>query len=659
MQEGKFRMTKRKAEREAPSVARRNFLKGATLAGAGALAAPLQANSQPAAPPPAAPSIPAAPNRQAERGTPPDHLGETQSSSGSDFMVDVMRGLGIEHVAAFCGSSFRGLHESLINYGMLSEPQLDLLACMHEEVSVAMCHGYAKIEGKPMAAMMHDTVGLQHGSMAIYNAYADRVPIFLITPAAPDVRTRKNTVPFFHSVQDGAAIVRDFVKWDDKAGSLQHWAESATRAYKYAMTPPYGPVLLVTSTDMQEDPVDDEPGPTKPKPPKIAPPQADDGALRDVAKMLVNAEAPVLACDRLARTPAGMQHLIELAELLQAAVIDGSMRMNFPWRHPLNQSSRGRAVVSQADLILGMEMTDFWATTHSFVPHTEYSTRSSVKPGAKVISLTAMDLNFHSNYQDFQRYPDADLALEGDAEASLPSLIEACRGLIDQGKKSNFELRGKKLADAHQKALTEQRAAAAEGWDSQPISVARMVMELYNVIKDEDWTYASGSQMQNQWPQKLWHADKHHRYIGDAGAYGIGYTAPATLGAALANKKHGRVTVSVNGDGDLMCCPSSLWTAAHEKIPILYIVHNNRAWHQEIMGLQVIANRMQRGVDRTHIGTTIRDPYIDYAKMAESMGVFGQGPITDPKDLGPAIKKAVDHVKRGEPALIDVVAQGR
>jgi acetolactate synthase-1/2/3 large subunit len=649
-------MAKRKTGRgETPSVARRNFLKGATLAGAGALAA---AQAQPSAPP-KAPTIPAAPNRQAERGTPLDHVGETQSSSGGDFMVDVMRGLGIEHVAAFCGSSFRGLHESLINYGMLSEPQLDLLACMHEEVSVAMCHGYAKIEGKPMVAMMHDTVGLQHGSMAIYNAYADRVPIFLITPAAPDVRTRRNMVPFVHSVQDGAAIVRDFVKWDDKPASLQHWAESATRAYKYAMTPPYGPVLLVTSSDMQEDPIDDEPAPSKPKPPKIAPPQAEDGALRDVAKMLVNAEAPVLACDRVARTPAGMQHLIELAELLQAPVIDGAMRMNFPWRHPLNQSSRGRAVVSQADVILGMEMTDFWATTHSFVPHTEYSTRSSVKPGAKVISLTAVDLNFHANYQDFQRYPDADLALEGDAEASLPALIEACRALIDQGKKSNFELRGKKLAEAHQKALTDMRAQAAEGWDSQPITVARMVMELYNVIKDEDWTYASGSQMQNQWPQKLWHADKHHRYIGDAGAYGIGYTAPATLGAALANKKHGRITVSVNGDGDLMCCPSSLWTAAHEKIPILYIVHNNRAWHQEIMALQLVANRMQRGADRTHIGTTIRDPNIDYAKMAQSMGVFGQGPITDPKDLGPAIKKAVDVVKRGEPALIDVVAQGR
>ena len=645
------------------SVGRRGFLKRATLAGAGALtaplAAPIAAGAQTNALAAHVPSIPPAPNREAERGMPADVQPETQSTSGADFMIDVMRGLGIEHAAAFVGSSFRGLHESIINYGMLTEPHLDFLSCMHEEVSVAMCHGYAKIEGKPMAAMMHDTVGLQHASMAIYNAYADRVPIFLITPSAPDLRTRKTMVQFVHSVQDGAAIVRDFVKWDDRPGSLQHWAESATRAWKYAMTPPYGPVLLVTSTDLQEDPIEEKPQPAIPHLPKIAPPQAEDGALREAAKMLVEAQAPVLVCDRLARTPAGMQSLIELAELLQAPVVDASGRMNFPWRHPLNQTSSGRAVVDQADVILGMEMTDFWATTHSFVPHAETSTQATIKPGAKSISLTAVDLNFHSNYQDFERYPDADLALEGDAEASLPSLIAACRSLIDKGRRSNFDLRGRKLGDAHQKALAEQRALAAEGWDSQPITTARLVMELYDVIRDEDWTLASGTLFQNAWPQKLWHADKHHRYIGDAGAYGIGYAAPATLGAALANRKHGRLTVSIQGDGDLMCCPSSLWTAAHEKIPILYIMHNNRAWHQEIMLLQQMANRMQRGIDRTHIGTTIRDPFIDFSKMAQSMGVYGQGPVTDPKDLGAAIKRAVDVVKRGEPALIDVVCQGR
>ncbi len=224
-------MTRKKTD---TSLGRRRFLKGAGLA-AGALGLLLNPNIADAqnAAEPRAPSIPPAPNLEAERGRPSDVVPDTQSSCGADFMLDVMRGLGIEHAAAFVGSSFRGLHESVINYGMLTEPNLDFLSCMHEEVSVAMCHGYAKISGKPMLAMMHDTVGLQHASMAIYNAYADRAPVFLITPSAPDARTRKSMVQTVHSVQDGAAIVRDFVKWDDNPVSRSGRAGGAAAMFRH------------------------------------------------------------------------------------------------------------------------------------------------------------------------------------------------------------------------------------------------------------------------------------------------------------------------------------------------------------------------------------------------------------------------------------------
>ena len=528
-------MTKRK---DSSAFGRRGFLKAATIAGAGALATPLTAKAQSAAPAPtpapAASSIPPTPDREAERGTPSDAMALTQSSSGGDFMVDVMRGLGIEHVAAFVGSSFRGIHESLINYGMLTEPQIDFLSCMHEEVSVAMCHGYAKIEGKPMAAMMHATVGLQHGSMAIYNAYADRVPIFLITPNRRRMSGRANrTVPFVHSVQDGAAIVRDFVKWDDQPASLQHWAESATRAWKYAMTPPYGPVLLVTSSDLQEGPIDDRPQPTMPQPPQIVPPQAEDGALREVAKPAGQCRGAGAGLrPRRAHAEAACDHMIELAELLQAPVVDGSMRMNFPWRHPLNQSSRGRAVIAQADVLLGMEMTDFWATTNSYVPHTEFSTRSFAKPGAqedqpdrRSTSISIPTIRISS------AIPMPIWRWKAMPKRALPALIEACQRLIDKETRATFDARGKKLGEAHLKALDDQRALAAEGWDSQPITTARLVMELY----EHDQRRGLDARLGRAVPERCGRkscgtADKHHRYIGDAGAYGIGYTAPATLG---------------------------------------------------------------------------------------------------------------------------------
>ncbi len=196
---------------------------------------------------------------------------------------------------------------------------------------------------------------------------------------------------------------------------------------------------------------------------------------------------------------------------------------------------------------------------------------------------------------------------------------------------------------------------ASYAWDASPISTARMAMELYGQIKGKDWSLVSN----NAWPQRLWNFDKHYQYIGGAGGAGVGYGSPAAVGAAVANKKYGRLSVNIQNDGDLMYAPGVLWTQAHHKIPLLTVMHNNRAYHQEVMHLQRMANRHQRDITTAEIGTTIKNPNIDYAALARSMGVHGEGPITDPKDLGPAIARALEVVDRGEPALVDAVTQPR
>ena len=226
-------------------------------------------------------------------------------------------------------------------------------------------------------------------------------------------------------------------------------------------------------------------------------------------------------------------------------------------------------------------------------------------------------------------------------------------------RKAAIEARGKSLGEAHLEEIARSKARAAYAWDGRPITMPRLCQELYNQIRDEDWSLVSSSAFQSYWPQQLWHADKHYQYIGAQGAYGIGYMAPAGLGAALANQRYGRLSVSIVGDGDLMFGPGILWTAAHERIPLLYIVHNNRAYHTEIMQMQVIANRRQRGIDRLGIACGITDPNINYAGMARSLGVYAEGPIDSPEDLGPALKRALAVVKKGEPALVDVVSEGR
>jgi acetolactate synthase-1/2/3 large subunit len=639
------------ANSKTTSVDRRNFLKAAAAGSVATFVAGAPSSLD------ARRSTPMM-SKAAEIGNPASVEVLTTDRPGSDFMIDVFKSLGLEYICANPGSSFRGLQESVVNYGGNKAPEF--ITCCHEESAVGMAHGYAKIEGKPLGVFAHSTVGLQHAAMAIFNAYCDRVPVYIVLGNTIDATMRRPGVEWDHSVQDAAAMVRDYTKWDDLPISLSHFAESAVRAYKIAMTPPMMPVLLVADAELQENPVEENAGLRIPKLTLAAPPQGDSGAVAEAARLLVAAENPVIVADRAARTPAGMTHLIELAETLQAPVIDQAARLNFPTRHPLNHSQRGREVIADADLILGLELTDFWGVVNSFRDQLQRSSRFIAPDGVKLISITAGDLYMKGNYQDIQRYPEVDLAIAADAEATMPSLIEAVKHLINDDRKRKFQDRGSKLASAQQDAFDQTRTDATYGWDASPISTARLSAELWAQIKDKDWSLVSDvAPGMSNWPLRLWAFDKPYQFIGGAGGYGVGYGAPAAVGAALANKKHGRLSVNIQCDGDLMYAPGVLWTSAHHRIPLLNVMHNNRAYHQEVMHLQRMANRHNRGITRAGIGTTMNDPNIDFAKLAQSMGVHGEGPISDPKDLGPAIRRAIEVVERGEPALVDVVTQPR
>jgi len=361
-----------------------------------------------------------------------------------------------------------------------------------------------------------------------------------------------------------------------------------------------------------------------------------------------------------------MERLVELAELLQASVIStlpntmppiGPGRMNFPSRHPLNQTLRSAAAIAEGDVIVGLEISNFFGATNTYRDQIERSSQPATKTGAKLVTITAGELNTKANYQDFQRYSEVDLALAGDAEATLPSLIEAVKRLVPDDRKRAFAERGTRLAAASQGARDRARTDATYAWDAVPISSARLAAEVWAQVRNEDWSLVNGGL--SGWPQRLWNFEKHYQYVGVSGGSGIGYGAPAAVGAALANRKYGRLSISLQNDGDLLYGPGVLWTAAHHKIPILFVMNNNRAYHEEVMHLQRMAGRRERGIDRAHIGTAINDPAIDFTKIAEGMGVHAEGPITNPNDLAPAIRRAIATVKNGAPALVDVVTQPR
>ncbi len=640
-------------------LSRRGFLAGATAAGIAAVpltkTSPVSAQETQNSSAP----LPNAAEAAMEHETPAGYS-DVQAANyfvnhpGSDFMVDVLKALDFDYLALNPGSAFRGLHESVLNFGGNIAPEI--LTCVHEEHAAAIAHGYAKVAKKPMAIACHGTVGIQHAAMAVYNAYADRVPMFILAADHGGIGDRTSQVLWTHTARDPLSPIKDYIKWDDYPRSLQHFAESAVRAFRFSLTPPMGPVGIVMDTHLQEADLHEH----GLEIPQVIPPTrpvGDPNAVEEAARLLVNAESPVLIADRLAQDQEGVDLLVELAELLQAPVVDQKGRMNFPNMHYLKQ---GGGVVGQADVILGLEVRDTWGVVNRLQDAPDHTLTRAARPDAKVISIGTTEINFGSNYQDFTRFYPSDLSIVGDGQATLPYLIEAVREQLNASRRRQIASRQERWQAAHAARRSADIEAARYAWDASPISTARMCMELWDLVKDKDWALTAPDNLHGSWESRLWNMDRHYQTNGTSGAYGQGYGASSAVGAALAHREHGRLPICITGDGDTMYVPGVHWTAAHHRIPLLTVVHNNRSYHQEVMHVQKTANWRQRGVDKgVEPGNILDDPSIDFAGLAKSLGVWSAGPISSPHELRPALAQAIDVVEQGVPALVDVISQPR
>ncbi len=640
-------MAKRVDSTSTSSVDRRKFLKGAAAGAAGAASAIVtgpasaQQGAQPTRP---AVARPTEADARADF-VPPEPRTDARfiRHPGSDYMVDVLKALDFDYVAVNPGSAFEGLHESLINHGGNRKPEI--LTVLHEEAGAAMAHGYAKAAGKPMMTLMHGTVGLLHAGMGLFHAWCDRVPVFAIVGQP---RNPTSVINRPHSAQDMGSIVRDFMKMDDEPTNLDVFANIAMRAYTIGMTPPRGPTLLVIDSELQEAAIPDPSKLTIPRLSMPSMPQGDSSAVKEAARLLATAERPLIRTGKLARTSAGWDRLLELAELLQAPVDVGGYGswQDFPSWHALYGSG---GADYRPDVILGLEINDMTP-----------SVRQVRATSGKTISICSEYLSQGHNIHDFGNYSEVDVAIAADGEATLPSLIEEIRKQSPSSAARQRSARGAQIAAAHKAIRESEIDAARYGWNSSPISVPRMVAELGRQIQNDDWAIVSGHQFTGQWQRRLLNHDKFYRYNGDSGGFGIGYDTPASVGGALAHREHGRLPIAIVGDGDFnFVGAGALWTAAHHKIPLLVIVHNNRAYHAEVMLVQRTASRRGRGNDMVDIGNVSRDPAPDYAKIAQGYGIYSEGPIADPTALGPALERALARVRAGEPALLDVISQPR
>jgi acetolactate synthase-1/2/3 large subunit len=577
---------------------------------------------------------------------------------GSDLVVDLLRAVGVEYVALNPGATYRGLHDSLVNYGGNRAPELVLTT--HEEIAVAIAHGYAKARGAPMAAVVHDIVGLQHASMAIFNAFCDRAPVLVLGATGPmDATHRRPWIDWIHTALVQGTQVRDYVKLDDQPASVAALPEAFLRAWRVAGTEPMGPVYLCLDAGLQEQALEHPvtwPPTARFRP--AAPPHADPRAVDAAARHLAEARSPVIVVEWLGRRPDATGPLCRLAELLAAPLIDlageSQGRPSVPADHPLDMTDARHEAVRDADVVLALDVSSFLTV----LGETDRTTREVriLNEQALIIAVSLDDYAFRSWAHTFQSLAPVDLPITADAGLALPALVAAVEDRLKQDPASETRReRAGRIAARHAALRAAARNVVSLERAGRPLTASVLAALVWEVIEGEDWVLANGTG--KGWARRLWEWRPERSYGGSGGA-GLGYGLPAALGVALAHRGSGKVCVNLQADGDLLYVPGALYTAAHHRLPLLTVMFNNRTYGNDEAHQEVVAKARGRPVENKVVGIRIDDPAPDFARIAQGFGVWAEGPVDTADAVGPALRRAL-RVVRGEsrPALVDVITR--
>ncbi len=560
----------------------------------------------------------------------PGIAGGNRPRFGSDLIAETIRALGVEWIALNPGASFRGLHDSLVNHLGNRDPQM--LLCLHEEHAVAIAHGYAKVAGRPMAAVAHSSVGLMHASMAVFNAYCDRAPVLLLGATGPvDAARRRPWIDWIHTSRDQGALVRSFIKWDDQPASVPAAVEALLRAMRVATTPPCGPVYVNLDAAIQEDRLPAG-APALPQVGRYAPPAPaapDPAALDAAVAVLRTGRAPVMTVGRVSRDPADWARRVALAEALRLRVVtDLKVGAGFPTDHPLHCGEPGMfpgeaalTALREADLVLDLDGVDLAGC---------FRAAGRTPP---VVLRASLDHQVHNGWSfDHQGLPPADHFFAVDPDRFVAALLAAL-GVAATATAMPDPAPPPPAGDAAERATIPGLAAALRrATTGRAVTLMRLPLG---------------------WSGGLWPFRHPLDHLGYDGGGGIGSGPGMAVGAALALRGSGRLPVAVLGDGDTLMGLTALWTAARYRIPVLVVVANNQSFFNDEVHQERVARERDRPVENKWIGQAIRDPDPDLATLARGLGVAGFGPAATMGELDAALREAVAVVEGGMPALVD------
>ena len=584
---------------------------------------------------------------------------------GSDVMVDMLNRLGIEYVMLTPGSSFRGLHDSLVNYGRNHKPEMFL--CAHEEIAAAMAHGYAKASGKTGVVILHDLVGVQHALMSFYNAWCDRQPLLVIGGSGPADPAERRNIDWLHSANSQSELIRPYSKWSDEPATLQAVLDSLARAYRIAASAPARPTYVSIDTVIQESEVSADdyqlPDTGLPRYRPVAPIAAPAEGIAAAADLLTAAECPLVFAGRTGIDARVTPLLVELTELIGAAYQDSQDTVSFPTNHPHNLNggfgpTRETEILGEADTVLTVDCHDVMGLLGGYARarggYDAARTGSGAKSPPKVIDLSLNDLTIEHWSNIGGALPPLDVQLLADPVDGLGQLVEELKRRAggDPAWRRRATERCGLLAQRHDALRTRQREAVQALWDERPISPARMMQELWQVVKDRDFMLLLRNG--RSWYEGIWEFEGAGQFLGANGGGGVGYGPGGVVGSALAARDKGKFPVAIMGDGDFTMGPGALWTAAHYRIPLLVVLHNNTSFGNDEEHQIMLAEQRGRPMENAWIGQRMAGPAPDYGAIARGYGAWGADPVTEPGDLADVFRKAAAAVDGGGVALVDV-----
>jgi thiamine pyrophosphate-dependent acetolactate synthase large subunit-like protein len=581
----------------------------------------------------------------------PEDLGKPQMKWGSDVVAEVTRRLDLKYIALVPGASYRGFHDSIVNYLGNRNPQM--VICLHEEHAVSIADGYGKVTEEPMAVALHSNVGLMHATMPIFNAWCDRTPMIIFGATGPvDAHRRRPWIDWIHTSKDQASMIRNYTKWDDQPASPQAAVESVLRANQITRSAPYGPVYICLDAGLQESPLTEEV--SVPDPARFAPapsPAVPHASVLRALKAIDKAKFPLILMGRVSRKQADWDRRVRFAEVIGAAVMTSSNdAASFPTTHPLHlaapclrPSKAATELIEKADLIISMDWLDL-----AGVFRLALGTAQTQEPADKTIVHCSVD-SYRTNgwSMDHQALPAVDIPIHAEPDQFIAQMLEE----LDSRKTLKLKPRPETKNITHWNDALNGKSAKMSG---KPMTLWDMAMTMREFARKRPITFA---RLPLGWPGEAYELDGPLSFMGNDGGGAVGTGPGHTIGAALALKGSDRLTVGVIGDGDYLMGVNALWTAAHFEIPVMIVAADNRSYFNDEMHQERVAQMRSRPAQNRWIGQRIDDPRVDLVAMARAQGFDSEAPVSTTEALAKALKRGAEIVAKGGRYFIDSVIE--